>query len=333
MDAGQENRQETRILITGGSGFIGTNAVEYFIDRGYKVLNLDIKPPHKMSYRPFWSEVNILDAEKLRNAFTGFQPHYLLHLAARTDIYEKKSLQGYAANIDGMSNIIEAVRACPTLRRIIVASSRMVCRIGYQPQHDEDYCPPNLYGQSKIETERITRGANLECEWLLVRPTSIWGPWFHMPYKMYFETIKKRIYFNIAGHNPQKSFGFVLNTMYQLEKLLLAPAERVNRKTLYLTDYPPLRVNEWSEMIRKRMDLPPIRTIPYFIAKVGAVVGDMLLPVTKRYPLNSFRLDNLLTVMVHETSELEAICGELPYSLEEGVDLTVKWLVEQQKVQ
>jgi len=320
------SKNETRILITGGSGFIGTNAVEHFLKLGYSVLNLDKKPPQNKAHLSLWSEVDILDAVKLRKAILGFQPQYLLHLAARTDLGEKKRLDGYAANIDGVKNVITAIKGCPSLRRIIIASSRMVCKIGYQPTSEEDYCPPNLYGQSKVITEQLIRNAELACEWIIVRPTSIWGPWFHVPYKIYFETISKRIYFNISGFNPIKSFGFVGNTIYQLERLFLSQSNKVDRRTLYLTDYPPIRVNEWSEIIRIRMKRPLISTIPYFVAKIGAICGDIVTPIFGNFPLTSFRLDNLLTDMVYDTTELESLCGPLPFKLEEGVNLTVDWM-------
>jgi hypothetical protein len=43
-------------------------------------------------------------------------------------------------------------------------------------------------------------------------------------------------------------------------------------------------------------------------------------------PLTSFRLNNLLTPMVHDLEPLRAIVGELPYTMETGVSLTVDWL-------
>lgn len=317
-----------RILITGGSGFIGTNAVEYFAGLGYNVLSIDIKPPQKASHLPLWLHVDILELERLREIFSKFQPHYLLHLAARTDLNEKMSLDGYAANINGIRNVIEVSNECVSLKRIVFASSRMVCRIGYQPQNAEDYCPPNLYGESKVISEQLIKAAEIRSEWIIVRPTSIWGPWFDVPYKIYFETIAKRIYFNISGFNPLKSFGFVSNTVYQLNCLFDASAESINRKTMYLCDYPPLDVNTWSDLIRIRMALSPIPTAPYLIAKLGAVCGDLFSLLYDRFPLTSFRLDNLITDMVYDTSELESICGPLPFNLEEGVRLTVKWMHE-----
>jgi hypothetical protein len=43
-------------------------------------------------------------------------------------------------------------------------------------------------------------------------------------------------------------------------------------------------------------------------------------------PLTRFRLNNMITEMVYETSELERIVGPLPFSEKQGVAITVDWL-------
>ena len=64
----------------------------------------------------------------------------------------------------------------------LITSSQLVCRPGYVPKNYEDYAPHTLYGQSKVQTELITRAwKGAPCPWTLIRPTSIWGPWFHIP--------------------------------------------------------------------------------------------------------------------------------------------------------
>jgi len=39
-----------KILVTGGFGFIGTNYMDYVLDRGLEVINVDVKPPLKQSH-------------------------------------------------------------------------------------------------------------------------------------------------------------------------------------------------------------------------------------------------------------------------------------------
>lgn len=319
--------EEKRILITGGSGFIGTNAVEYYAQKGYQVLNLDIKPPQNKDHNSFWIQCDILDLNKLYKLTKEFEPHYFLHLAARTDLKESKDIKGYATNIDGVKNVIEIVNSCQNLKRVIFASSRMVCKIGYQPKDELDYCPPNLYGQSKVIGENLVHKAKINSEWEIIRLTSIWGPWFDVPYKIFFTTIQKKIYFNPGKFNPQKSFGFVGNTVYQIDKLLHANVNLVNKKTCYVCDYPPLSLRKWADLISKAMKLRPILTVPYPLLKIVGAFGDILAGLGwYRVPLTTFRLNNLITNMVYDTKSLENICGKLPFNIEKGVKQTVAWM-------
>ncbi len=60
-------------------------------------------------------------------------PDALVHLAARIDLDEKTDLAGYAANIEGVQNVMAAVRLTPSIKRAIWTSSQLVCRVGYVP--------------------------------------------------------------------------------------------------------------------------------------------------------------------------------------------------------
>ena len=112
-------------------------------------------------------------------------------------------------------NIIEAINKINTVKFIIFASSMLVCRLGYQPNNSNDYCPDTVYGESKVIGERIVRESSLTVPWTIVRPTSIWGPWFDIPYRSFFDTVHKGLYFHPSGLRVKRSYGFVLNVIYQ----------------------------------------------------------------------------------------------------------------------
>lgn len=318
-----------RVLITGGSGFIGTNLVAFYLGKGAQVLNLDHSRPRKPDLERLWTRVDLLDREKLHEAVRSFSPTHVLHMGARTDLVGH-GIADYAANTAGVENVIEALTGIASLERVIFASSRMVCEIGYQPRHETDYCPATVYGESKVEMERIVRSKAHGLPWMLVRLSSIWGPWFGVPYKDFFLAIARGRYVHMGTRTIHKSFGFVGNSVYQLDRLLSARSDRVIGKTLYLADYPPLEVRHWAELIRSRMGSPRIRTVPYAVLRTAAIVGDGLRRAGWRgVPLTSFRLDNLLTEMVYDVRPLEEIVGPLPYSLDEGTARTIAWLREQ----
>ncbi len=56
-----------------------------------------------------------------------------------------------------LANVVQAVRATPSVRRVIYTSSQLVCDVGHLPRHDTDYRPTTLCGQSKVTTERVVR--------------------------------------------------------------------------------------------------------------------------------------------------------------------------------
>ncbi len=317
-----------KVFITGGSGFIGTNAIEFFLKAGHEVFNFDMRTPQNENHNTFWKKGNINNIEAYKQAVLSFAPDYFLHLAARTDLLEENDLEkGYRTNIGGVSNTIEILKECTSVKRVIFVSSRMVCRIDYIPENFEDYCPPNLYGASKVLGEKLVKESDLHCEWCIVRPTSIWGPWFDTPYITFFRTILKNFYFHPGKYNPLKSFGYVENTVYQLSKLLFAPVDKIQKKSFYLCDYPALNLKEWSEMIRIELNSKPIKTYPMWLLKTAALFGDVLYKIGfKNPPITSFRLNNLITNMVYDTKELESICGPLPYELLYGVKSTVSWM-------
>lgn len=323
-----------RILVTGGSGFIGTNLVEHFVSRGDEVLNLDIAAPRNSAHHSFWQTSDLLDAVGLRCLVRNFDPEVIFHMGARTDL-DGSSVDDYAANTVGVENLITAVEGVTSLQRIIFASSRLVCRIGYSPKDEFDYCPTTPYGESKVIGERLVRNAfsRLPCPGLIVRPTSIWGPWFDVPYKTFFLTIAHGRYVHPGTIKILKSFGFVGNTIHELDQLMDAPADAVAGKTFYLADYPPIDVALLANTIQRALGVKSLKTVPVGVLRPAAWVGDCLKTLGWRNPpLTSFRLDNLLTPMVHDLEPLRSVVGALPHSMEEGVRMTVDWLRAQGEI-
>lgn len=317
-----------RVLVTGGSGFIGTNLVEAFLKNECDVLNVDIAPPKVPAHAASWQQVDILDDVALRRAFVSFRPELVIHLAAKTVLDERANLALYAANIEGVQNVIDAAQLAGSVERSFFASSRLVCRLGYVPKDDTDYQPSTLYGQSKVRGEQLVRAASPGLGvWTILRPTGIWGPWFGVPYRDFFNTIRRGRYVHPAGRDARKSYGYVENTVYQLQRLAASPQSDVHGRTFVVADYPPVSVRAWAESIRNALGARPIRSVPVLLLKGAAIAGDATERLGRGHaPLTSFRLNNLVSDMVYDTGPLEALVGPLPYTSAQGVERTVAWL-------
>jgi GlcNAc-P-P-Und epimerase len=318
-----------KIAITGSTGFIGSNLARYLTSAGHQVFASDIRSSIEIPSGLDFEQVDLLDQLALTGWVKRIEPDVLFHLGARTDLIGR-SASDYAANTKGVENIILACRGSRSLRRVLFASSRMVCRIDHQPAHYNDYCPPNAYGESKVVGERIVKSTDAGFQWVLFRPTSIWGPGFGIPYRNFFDQIRKKRYFHPGGYRPKKSFGYIGNTIFQLSKLIDAPAGLVNHKCFYLGDFEPLCVNDWADTIHQMFGLSGhIKTVPIPLLRVAGCVGNVINQAMGKdvAPLTTFRLNNLISDMVYpQLEELRAATGELPFSWREGTKQTVDWL-------
>lgn len=320
-----------KILITGGSGFIGTNLVTYYLDKGLEVVNVDVAAPKIADHRPNWANVDILDKNKLSEVFRRFMPTHVVHLAARTDL-RGQTLADYSSNIEGVENVISSINNCGSVVRAVFASSMLVCNVGYVPRDYDDYSPATIYGESKVLTEKIIKNnLDLSCEWTIVRPTSIWGPWFGEPYKNFFDLILKKRYVNFKGHTCTKTYGFIGNAVFHIDRILFTCNHLVNHKLFYLGDFPPINISEWSDEIRSELKLGPLVKVPFLIFKLAAMCGDLLVKFGLSFPMTSFRLKNMTTNNIVNLRDLHDAVGFPPYNRKEGIQKTISWLLRSNK--
>ncbi len=313
-----------KILVTGGSGFIGTNLIDALLNQNLPVLNLDVAPPKKESHRTCWLPVDIRDYESLHQTITEFSPTLVIHLAARTDLRSNR-LKDYSANTDGVENLLTVLDTLPELRRVIFASSMYVCQPGYQPQHGDDYAPHTVYGESKVLTEKIIKEKNPAYTWTIIRPTSIWGPYFGEPYDLFFKIVLGRKFFHLGQRACKKTYGYIDNTIYQIMSILSASPVSVHTKVVYLGDYDPYDISIWANEIAGcvRIRIP---TLPFPIFRVAAKVGDGLQKLKVKFPITTFRLKNMTTDNILDLSLIRTLAPTLPVSRLTGTQRTIEWI-------
>jgi len=173
------------ILITGSSGFIGTNVTQYFVDKGKQVIGLDLTKPHKNFPKELFTfhKCNLTNRDSVLRALEKFNPKNVVHLAFvthRKDVYEE-----FFDDAKITLNMLEAARKCRVEKFILMSSSTVYgLRIIDQPVSEEDKPnPKGTYGKAKLMAELMAR-QYFESENLPVtifRGFEIYGPSLTIP--------------------------------------------------------------------------------------------------------------------------------------------------------
>jgi GlcNAc-P-P-Und epimerase len=316
----------SRVLVTGASGFIGTNLVRDLASR-HELCALDVAPPRDPSPPAIRMEsCDVRDGAQLRAVIADLRPDIVFHLAARTDM-SGRDLDAYSSTTVGTENLLAAIAELDQPVRTVITSSRLVCQTGYIPTGETDYNPNTVYGESKVAQEEIVRAKAPEnCLWTILRPTSIWGPFFEVPYRNFFEAIKRGVYLHPRGGPILKSMGYVGNTTVQLARVASLDGPEVIGRTFHVADYEPTEVGRWADLIATAYGRS-VRRVPRSLLRAVAAAGDLLGALgVQDPPLTSFRYHNLVAQMVYPLVDLKAHCGPNQVTLEEGVSTTVAWL-------
>ena len=321
-----------KILITGASGFIGTNMLQFYLLKKYNVFNFDIKAPQNRQHRKYWYKVDLANYKIYSELLKKINPTHVIHLAARTDLNGKSDKDYYSANVKSIKNTIKLCTKQSNIVRIIFASTMLVNKAGYKPKNIFDYNPDTFYGKSKVLGENIIlKNQDILTEFCIIRPTSIWGEWFKEPYKNFFNFVIKEQFFHPGNKACKKTYGYVGNSIYQIDKLLFADIKKINKKTFYIGDKPSLNISNWANEIAFLAGVNKPKKIPFFVFKLLGWIGDIFSKLGFNFPMTSFRLKNMITDRVYDLKNVYKICGNPPYNRKIAIKRTLNWILNEKK--
>lgn len=310
--------KKSKILITGGSGFIGTNLVSYLLNEGYQhILSLDIVPPKLKEHEGIWRCCDIRFKSELLSCVKDFDFNFVIHLAAETALEETQGLQFYSSNTTGVENLVLLLNDLNREVFTIFTSTMLV------NEENGVFIPNTLYGKSKVIGENYVANSNL-VDYCIVRPTSIWGPYFGEPYFNFFRIVMANRYFGLSKKRSAiKTFGYVENVVRQYEMIMKFSAE-LRGKALYLGDKNPLSIYDFARSIAT-FSGAKIRVIPYSVLRIMALFGDMVAKTGLKFPLSSFRLRNLTNDRIENVDEVCNLVNN-EVGIDEGIVRTLEWM-------
>jgi len=175
-------KKYSKILVTGGAGFIGSHVVDLLIKNGYQVSVVDSIEKKKgwINKQATYYHIDINDP-KLKSVFAKEKPEAVIHLAAyiedRTSVLEP--VENADNNIIGLLRVFEMCRAFK-IKRILFASSSVIYGEQKSFPIDEKATPWPLtpYAISKLVGEHYLNFYNkvLGISGLALRLANVYGP-------------------------------------------------------------------------------------------------------------------------------------------------------------
>ena len=159
-----------RILIFGVSGFAGRYMAKELVDNGYDVYGTDIVENSTLPDELIFRKADIMNAYEVENVVLSVMPDAVINLAAINSVGESWNnvMRTISVNISGALNILEAVRKCEPIPKILfVGSSEEYESTSNNINEEMKLDSNNPYGVSTITQDYLMEiykeHYNMEC--------------------------------------------------------------------------------------------------------------------------------------------------------------------------
>ncbi|WP_233883707.1 NAD-dependent epimerase/dehydratase family protein [Tenacibaculum piscium] len=293
-----------KIVVTGASGFVGSNITEYLENKGSSI--------EKVSLR---NENYTFDAKA----------DAIIHLAGKADdtsntLDEKEY---FKVNTDLTINLFNSFLNSEVKDFFFFSSVKAVADavdgVLYENHIPE---PKTPYGKSKLKAEEyllskeLPKGKRL----FIIRPTMIHGAGNKGNLNLLFKVVDKGVPWPLASFNNKKSFLSINNLNFLMGEML--ENKTVASGIYNFTDDNDISTNRLIEILATVSDKKArLLKIPASLISTAAKMGDKL-----KLPLNTERLQKLTQDYVVSNQKIKQALqiNQLPLTIEEGLIKTTK---------
>ena len=167
-----------KVLVTGGSGFLGINLIRFLRTKGVEEIRvLDIAPFDYPERRESWLKFtlgDVRDVPAVEKVTEGCD--VVVHCAAALPLYSEKDI--FTTEVDGSRNVLDAARKFNLDRHVQISSTAVYGVPKKHPIYETDpMVGVGPYGHAKIQAEDVCRAAREEGYCVpIIRPKSFIGP-------------------------------------------------------------------------------------------------------------------------------------------------------------
>ena len=210
-----------KIIVTGGSGFIGSNLVKFLLKKNYFVINIDCL---KYSANPYntknlnknknyvFYKLDINNKNKITKILKKYKPDAIFNLAAETHVDRSidKPYNFIHSNILGTYNLLESILAYKKKIKLIHISTDEVYGDVVKGRSDEKsaYKPSSPYSSSKASADHLVKAyiRTYKISAVISNCCNNYGP------NQFPEKLIPKLIFNIINNKPLPIYGKGMNS-------------------------------------------------------------------------------------------------------------------------
>jgi nucleoside-diphosphate-sugar epimerase len=306
------------ILITGGSGFIGTYLVADLINQGQQIVIYD-KLKSK-TYPDHGIIGDVRDKEKLTGAMQGIDA--VFHLAAEHHDDVRPVSLYYEVNVGGAENLMCAMEKTGVNKLIFTSTVALYGLNPGIPDETSTVKPFNDYGKSKYQAEIVlknwAKGGKDRCL-TIVRPTAIFGQNNRGNVYNLLSQIASGRFIMVGNGKNKKSMGYVRNLSHFLTMLLNQdPGVHIYN----YADKPDYTMAHLVKLVLKTLshERKLKLRLPYPVGLAGGYAFDALAKITgKTFPISSIRIKKFCADTQINADKVNETGFSPPFSLDEGL--------------
>ncbi len=323
-----------KILVIGGTGFIGSHLTEKLKNQGYQMAVL----VRENSQIDFLKDLgvqlkkgDILNLESLQTALKDIDTVFCaVNLKPDNKSIEEYEKEIMLLHVQGTKNILAACRY-NNVKRLIYFSS--VAAMGYKKglsfyNEKSQFNPVDTYGLAKLEAEKILNAAikNKDMDVIILRPPGVFGERNLGALRKIAFWVKKGMVPVIGSGENKQSLIYVGNVVSQAVFL----AERIEAygKTYITSENHPYSVNQLINAVSKGMKKKAIKIhIPLWMVMLGLngliFLGKLIL---KREFINAESIIAISSERIFDSARLFKELGyKQEYCLDTAVERTIRW--------
>jgi nucleoside-diphosphate-sugar epimerase len=319
----------SRVLVTGGTGFVGSHLVDLLIERGNSVRclaressNLRYLKDPKIQF----AYGGLDDSTNWDEALAGVDTVY--HVAGTT--FARRAKDYFTTNHQGTEAILaEAVRRRDQIKRFVYISSLAAVGPGRDGKPVNEETPPapvTPYGRSKLAAEEAVRAARDILPVTIVRPPAVYGPRDYGIFE-FFKAVKGGMFPMIGRRDKRVSLVHVRDLVEGI--ILAGESEASIGRTYFISSEDDYSMRAVADLMAALMHKRAREiAIPKSVAYVVAVAAEAVAAVLRKPPvINRDKVTDLS--QASWSCSIERAKTELGYEprveLEDGLRETLSW--------